>query len=319
MQVKNNHILIDIGHFGTHFNEADIGGVKMAVDATYDGYRYLRRSGKVVSAPKGFDYYKPYNLEHQMSRVRVSKDDKVFFEDRAYGYAENHKLIRTASETGNTLYIIPYRALICAIKPDETIQMLNGKVLIKMRHDLMASDSGLSLPETVRQTDAYRYAEIVCVDENEGYTGYTMAPSLDFIHMGYKKQDLAVGDIVVLNKYSDFDLQSIFKEVTEHDELQKSFVVNRADIVCFKKKVEDEFEPYGLYVKLDAIQPESFWMEGMDKGVGSGAKSGSGFVTGVGSSIFGIEIGGKIFFRPKSDIIIEDKMYVNREWILLTN
>jgi len=315
MKLKNNHVLIDIGRHGSYFYEKNINGKKFMYDTTYNGGEYLRRSGLVLGVPNDFVYTIPLNIEHKLSYIRVKKGDTVFFDFKAFQYCEKNNLIDKTTE-GNTIYLMPYRFLICAIQKETGIvQMLNGRVLVKMRDDLTNSNT-ITQPETNRREPIYRYAEITHVDNNEGYAGISY-DMYSYNHMGYSKQQLNVGDIVVINKHADFDLQSIFQEVSTHVELEKSFVVHRSEIVCFKTSEELDFDAWGLYVKLEPIDRDYMISEHITLSKDKVLKSNQGKVLSMGNGICDCQIGSIIFIKAKSEIEIEGSLYVHVLWILL--
>lgn len=323
MKVLNNHVLVDIGHYGSYFSEAKLGGTNFHFDTTYAGYSYLRRSGKVVEAPKEFTYAIPLTMEHKLVKPPlVKKGDTVFFSDKVFNYCKDNQLIFKEGET--TLYLIPYRLLICSIEMETgKVQMLNGKVLIKMRDDvreihkvLNTENTKLYIPEQQRGDAVYRFAEITHVDNNEGYQGFAYDVA-GFESFNYKKQDLKVGDIIAINKFSDFDLQSIFQEVAEHDELKKSFVVDRASIVCHSRNGK-VFDPYGFYF---TIKPEKrketnpcndFVTPKAEK-----LKTRYGRVEKTGCAVPLIAPNDKVRIHEKADFAIDGKEYIHKFWVIL--
>lgn len=294
-----------------YHNTRELGGTVFTFDTTYSGMQYLRRSGVVTAVPKDLVYAVPFNLEHKLRKIQVEVGDTVFFDARAFGYCEHNNLIEKTDKTWS--YIMPYRYLICAIKKaDERIQMLNGRILIKMRQDITNS-IWFEQSEMKRRDDNYRYAEITHVDNNEGYNAFAY-DVFKFDSFEYNNQHLSVGDIVVLNHFSDFDLQSIFQEVSQHDELEKSFVVNRHDIVCFKSAIDEKFTPYGFWLSVEPTNdylPSNDTLYIPDKKVsGKALKCGNG----VGNTFEGANIN----FKDRKQIIIDDVMYVHQEWIVLS-
>lgn len=316
MKTMNNHVLIDIGRYGTHHTTHDIGGKSFTFDVTYNGYEYLRRSGKVLSVPQEFVYIQPFNMEHRLKHIRVQPNDSVFFDAAAFAYCSDHNLIER-TPVGKTTYLMPYKYLICAVKHGtEEVQMLNGKVLVKMRQDLMKNPI-FAHPEITRTSGEFRYAEIVKVDNNEGYEGIGF-DLFSYEHFAYSKQDLKVGDIVIINKYADFDLQSIFQEVTTHNELDKTFVVDRAEIVCFRDKDEEQFNPYGFYLNISRIsddnKPESTFVL-PKKNV---AKIERGEVLGIGCAVPYIPKGYEVLIKEKSSIQIGEQFFCHKMWLNLS-
>jgi len=312
--MKNNHIKVDIGRFGSYFNKYDIGGTTFHFDTTYDGYKYLRRSGVVLDVPTEFSYHIPLNMEHKLRHIRVEQGDKVFFHADAFKYCDERNMINLTKEN-DTQYIMPYRFLICAIKPDDRIQMLNGRVLIKMRHDLTKSNVIIQ-PDPERSKNTYRYAEITHVDNNEGYSGVSNN-LLNFQQFDNSKRDLQVGDIVVINKYSDFDLQSIFQEVSEHDEMKKSYVLDRSDIVCFKHQGESNFHPYGFWLNIKPVVRDYLLGGRIVQSRIRTLKTQQGDVLEVGCGISEISPNNTIRIKEKSDLLIDDLVYVHKAWVLL--
>jgi len=316
MKPRNNHILIDIGKFGSHFNNHTIGGKDFHIDTTYLTAEYIRRSGKVIEVPTEFTYTMPFNTQHKMRHILVEKDDIVFFDAKAFVYCEEHNLIDKSSE-GSTIYLMPYRYLICAIKKDTgKIQMLNGKLLIKMRQDLSDS-SVIKQPELKRSENVYKYAEIVSVDNNEGYQGFSYSPNSQYENFEYSRQELKVGDIVVMNKCSEYDLQAVLKEPDNQSELDKSFVINRSDIVCFKSKIEDSFTAYGFYVKLEPTERDYQLSEHIVMSKSKVLKCREGKVLGAGCGVHSCNNGSMIRVKEKSEIEIEGSLYCHNLWVLL--
>ena len=317
MEAKNNHILIDIGRHGSYFVEHGISGKTFTFDTTYGGGEYIRRSGIVLAVPKEFVYHIPFNMEHRLNKIQVEVGDMVFFDWKAFQYCETNNLIDKTIE-GNTVYLMPYRYLVCAIKKNdnERVQMLNGRVLVKMRHDLSKSNTIIQYADPERTQEVFRYAEITHVDNNEGYEGISYDRNT-YNLMTYSKQELKVGDIVVLNKYADFDLQSIFKETTEHNELEKSFVVHRSEIVCFKHNESDSFKPYGLYCKIDPIKRDDKINEHLSYSKRKPLRTAKGIVLEMGCGIYNTHIGAEVRIKEKVEVIIEKEMYVHNLWILL--
>lgn len=316
METQNNHILIDIGRHGSYFVEHGIAGKNFTFDTTYGGGEYIRRSGIVLAVPKDFVYHIPFNMEHRLNKVQVEVGDMVFFDYKAFQYCEMNNLIDKTVE-GHTVYLMPYRYLVCAIKKNdnERVQMLNGRVLVKMRHDLSKSNTIIQ-PNPERSEDVFRYAEITHIDNNEGYQGISY-DRYTYNSMTYSKQELKVGDIVVLNKYADFDLQSIFKETTEHDELETSFVVHRSEIVCFKQSESEKLKAYGLYCKIDPIKPDNKINEHLSYSKLKPIRTSKGIVLEMGCGIYNTHIGAEVRIKEKVEVIIEGEMYVHNLWILL--
>lgn len=315
IQMKNNHLRVDIGIHGTHHNTREMGGKVFSFDTTYNGHQYIRRSGIVTALPRELTYTVPFNLDHKLKHIKVELGDTVFFDPRAFEYCERNGLI---DKTGSTWsYIMPYRYLICAIKKGtERIQMLNGRVLVKMRHDIK-KDIGIYQQDVLRTESAFRYAEITHVDNNEGYEAFAY-DVYKFDHFEYSRQTLEVGNLVVLNKYADFDLQSIFQEVTQHDELEKSFVVNRHDIVCYQKSGSDKLQAYGFWTKIEPVNEDLTSVDTLYIPNKKVAKNMVGIVLEKGCGVGNTFIGASINFKDKAEVVIEDELYVHREWIVLS-
>lgn len=327
MQLLNNHVLIDIGHYGSYFNSVEMAGKKLVFDVSYNGFEYLRRSGKVLEVPKQLTYNTiPYNMDNKVLNIQVEKGDKVFFNAKAFQYCNDNNLI--IQEGDATLYIMPYRHLICAIKPDNRVQMLNGKVLIKMRPDIKKSHrvynptdkdyfGKLYIPDEKRSDSVYRFAEITHIDHNENYQGYTYDTGSPYEMFTYRKQQLDVGDIIVINKYSDFDLQSIFKETTEHDELEKSFVIDRPSIVCFQKAGTKEFVPYGMYFSIKPEKVKEVSDGGITYSQRKVVKSRAGIVDKVGCAIPILQPHDRVRVSEKSELTIDNREYIHKFWMLM--
>ena len=326
MQLLNNHVLIDIGHYGSYFNRVELGGKEIMFDTSYNGFEYLRRSGKVLEVPKQLTYNTiPYTMDNKVLNIQVEKGDLVFFNAKAFEYCRKRNLIIEDGET--TLYIMPYRYLICAIKPDNRVQMLNGKVLIKMRPDIKNGHrvfnptekeylSKLYIPDEKRTDNVYRFAEITHVDNNENYQGYTYDTGSPYESFTYRKQDLQVGDLVAINRFSDFDLQSIFTEVTEHSELEKSFVVDRPSIVCLCKKDSKEFAPYGFYfsIKPEKRKQEEGGLQLTQKRV---VKTRVGIVNKVGCGVPVLQPNDRVRISEKAEFSIDGKEFIHKYWMLM--
>ena len=327
MQLLNNHILIDVGHYGSYFNRVELGGRELMVDTSYNGYEYLRRSGKVIEVPKQLTYNTiPHTMDNKVLNVQVEKGDLVFFSAKAFQYCKDRNLIIAQGES--TLYVMPYRYLICAIKPDNRVQMLNGKVLIKMRPDIKRTHKvfnptesdvlgKLYIPDEKRTDAVYRFAEITHVDNNENYQGYTYDTGSPYELFTYRKQNLEVGDIVAINKYSDFDLQSVFKETTEHDELEKSFVVDRPSIVCYQKPDSKEFKPYGFYFTIKPDKRETTTSNGLVYSQKQTVKTRSGLVDKVGCAVPMLQPHDRVRISEKSELTIDGKEYIHHYWMLM--
>ena len=327
MQILNNHILIDIGHYGSYFNSLELGGKELVFDTSYNGFEYLRRSGKVLEVPKQLTYnVMPYNMDNKVLNIQIEKGDIVFFNAKAFQYCKEKNLILQDGDT--TLYVMPYRFLICAIKPDNRVQMLNGKVLIKMRPDIKDGHrvynptekehlGKLYVPDEKRSNSVYRFAEITHVDSNEKYQGYTYDTCSHYEPFTYRKQELEVGDIVAINKYSDFDLQSIFKEVAEHNELDKSFVIDRPSIVCYQKAGSKVFNPYGFYFSINPDKRATESDSGLSFTQKQVIKTRQGIVSKVGCAVPMLQCNDRVRISEKSELTIDGKEYIHKYWMLL--
>lgn len=314
----HNLVWVDLGHSDGTIDSIDLGDGKklfMPVDVYYSGHNLLRRSGKVLSVPTTLKYHRPYILKDKVREIHVKVGDLVFFEPNAKQWCEdNNKVYQT--EDGAKIYAMNYHLLICTLNPiTMDITMLNGKMLAKHRPDLnksvLKSDIIILLNKETPK-DSRKWMEITEVNNDEGHEGVYLTAS-DYLHMDYKRHNLQKGDFILVNKFAEFDVQSVVKEVKDVDDLQTGHRVSRSDIVAYRKKDSDEILPYGLFAK---VKPETTKDEKKSPIISLAKKSafmrGEIVETGSGFSRYGI--GETIMYMAKNKSLIDGYDYVHTEW-----
>lgn len=309
VKVLNNHVLVDLGISGSHNNEFKINGTTLFVDTTWNPSDYVKRSAIVLDAPSKLHEYKGVKVRYMMKNPLAREGDLVFIEPEAHDYCKNNGFL-FKREDGSTAMTIRYDHLICTVT-DDKIQMHNGKLIVKLRNDLSQRNSSvLYIPEHLRR-DNYTWVEVLYADNNEGFESINVLSKKRFVGLTEKYN---VGDILLINRFSDFNLQGIVQEY-DFDETQK--VVRRENVVA-RMTSDDNIEAMGFYGVVKAEDISHVTKGGIIIPDSKKLRPVYGTVESVGSAFCGVSKGQNIRFKDKDCITYKEKHFVHIEWVLLT-
>ena len=327
-----NCVWVDFGDTdGYHKEKILPNGDKLILptDLGYTGFEGLKRSGKVLNAPKRFIYSEPFDPEYNKSLMSekietpfVEKDDIVFFEPETKSWCE-HNGYKLQTETGVYVYIVPYRFLICTIKKaTNEIIMLNGKILVERDMSLIKEVSSVIDIEKKYDNSKSNWCKVVNVNNFEGYSGtWKNGSYTDWKSIG---QYLEKGTEVLVKKYASFELQPMIKESVEIEELQDVYSVERKKIIAYRENEKHRALPYGVYIKvlLDkdyAANKDLYEMSKSGIWVKRQKEPFKGTVYAVGCAVNEVVVGDKILFTNMSNSIdaFDDFVYIIEDWVMM--
>lgn len=327
----NNCVWVDFGDTDGFVKEQKLdSGIIIPHNLEYHGFLFLKRSGIVLSVPDEFIYHKPFDPKHNLtlmsekiSNIFVNKGDIVFYEaeTRAWCIANGFRFKTT---TGEYIYAVPYRFLICVIKkPSDKVIMLNGKIMVSHNLEIAKQEIKSDIIVIAKKfTNSYNnWCDVTMANNEEGYEGTWN--NNDYTYWNRLGNNIEEGHQVLVKKYASFDLQTATKEEKDIDSLKDVYSVERKKIIAVRENAESEPRPYGLYIKVKLSED---YLANAD--LYNMSESGiwvkkryipafNGEVVAIGCGVSEVICGDMVYFRHKKDAIeiINKHAYIREEWI----